>query len=1489
MHLGTALRTALRGRYLVLTAALLAAACGKDKPTITSFTAAPMTVAEGGTTTLSWNVKGADTIKISAEPGGQVVSTSNAMGSQASGAITANTTFTLSAVNSAGTVTRTVSVLVQKAGAPTVDAFTATPDSVESGGAVVLAWETTNATSVDIAPGVLAAGEPDGTVTVNPTANTTYTLTAKNADGMAMASVTVMIIGPQVLSFTANPQAVALGEDSVLSWNVSDATGVRITDGAGTEVFNGATLMGTMTVTPAVATPPGTVTYTLVATDDQSRMATESVTINVNPPNGPTVSFSANPTSIMLGQTSDLQWMVTNAVSVAISDGTSTTTTTADLTGTLTVMPLATTTYTLVATDANNVTAMAMATVTVMNGPPPIFEFTAAPNPIASGGTTTLSWRTVTADSLRILRGTTEIYTTADNMGTFDVTQTVTSTVYTLEATNALGTNMSNVTVYAHMAPVINTFTITPLSFTGNSTIATVTWDVTNVSTLSLLSDGVPVTGFPAVAVDPMVTDDSGTFDVNVSMTTVFTLVAQSAGGAASARLTVANLFSKMEPNDTASTAIPLAGDGGGVLGNINPAGDNDWYVVMVPAGGNLVAETSDGMGGCALDTRIRVYNSTVAVTAIADNDDIDYPANACSRVTPFPDPDVTSDADLGNMTAGLYYIRITTSSFAPNDVGPYALTVRVGTPACGNTLVEGGEQCDDGNTVSGDGCDGICAIESQGVVMGPMAPGTAPVIFTNSIVPQSDRDFYRVEMAGPGYIIAETFTGSLGTCSADTVLTLLDDNFVEIGNDDNDGPGSCSSINPEFDPWAFVQAGTYWLRVEEGGNNAQIASYGIAIRTVGQGCGNGILEVAAPLNEICDDGNSVSGDGCSATCTFEGVAETEPNDAFDAAGVLTVNTDTVFTGSEPAGDNDWYAITVPEGYHLDAYVTVNSFNSCPTSPRARLSLYGTNGTTLLASNVTAGPSGNCGRINPSVDIDAMSLAAGTYYLRVSEDSTPTVDMPSYYLHVRLLAPGCGNGVLDVSLNEQCDDGNAASGDGCDPTCHIEPVGVATLPTATPFVFAESIAPIGQHDFFQLTVTATTYVRARIYAPNQAAGCLAGNDTLIALDDANLVEIGRNDDIEGAANRCSWLNPRDGFTLVAPGTYYLEVWDYLDNSLIPAYELVVDSTPYLVCGNGAIEPGEECDDGNASSGDGCSAACTFEINATVINPPGGTAMVPLAAQGNFQFVQVNLTQDGQSITATAADTGGTACNVANTAIDLGDSAYNLIGSKLGGGPTGTAGTCAAIYFPQDAFATNLAAGTYFLVVSNEGTTGGTIQLDVGIHNPVCGDGVVNAGEQCDDGNTATGDGCGATCQFEGNVMPEVEPNDTLAQANSTGLTGIGTVTTIGTTNIPPVTNDFDYYSFVVPANTTVAVTAGTYTAVGDFDSCTNSVTDTYMTLRNAADVQLAANDDRVPGIYCSRITNYMITTGAAPETYYITIEGFSTTTQTHYYLDINVQ
>ena len=75
--------------------------------------------------------------------------------------------------------------------APTVSGFTATPSHVTSGGRVTLAWSAGNAQYVVVSPQV---GAVRGTsVTVKPTATTTYTLYATNQYGRTSATVTVNV------------------------------------------------------------------------------------------------------------------------------------------------------------------------------------------------------------------------------------------------------------------------------------------------------------------------------------------------------------------------------------------------------------------------------------------------------------------------------------------------------------------------------------------------------------------------------------------------------------------------------------------------------------------------------------------------------------------------------------------------------------------------------------------------------------------------------------------------------------------------------------------------------------------------------------------------------------------------------------------------------------------------------------------------------------------------------------------------------------------------------------------------------------------------------------------------------------------------------------------------------------------------------------------------------------------------------------------------
>ena len=80
------------------------------------------------------------------------------------------------------------------------------------------------------------------------------------------------------------------------------------------------------------------------------------------------------------------------------------------------------------------------------------------------------------------------------------------------------------------------------------------------------------------------------------------------------------------------------------------------------------------------------------------------------------------------------------------------------------------------------------------------------------------------------------------------------------------------------------------------------------------------------------------------------------------------------------------------------------------------------------------------------------------------------------------------------------------------------------------------------------------------------------------------------------------------------------------------------STTLSLCGNGAIDGSEECDDGNANDGDGCTRACTLCGNGTVTSPE--TCETPLTCTGGAN--------DGNACT-TAVDCPGGFCTTKNIA------------------------------------------------------------------------------------------------------------------------------------------------------------------------------------------------------------------------------------------------
>ena len=101
---------------------------------------------------------------------------------------------------------------------PTVT-LNASPTSVNPGGSVTLSWSSTNATDLDIEPGVGKVA-PQGSTPVNPTSSTTYTITATGAGGSATATAHVDV---NAAPAPAPTSAAAPNMSELFSQNVQDA------------------------------------------------------------------------------------------------------------------------------------------------------------------------------------------------------------------------------------------------------------------------------------------------------------------------------------------------------------------------------------------------------------------------------------------------------------------------------------------------------------------------------------------------------------------------------------------------------------------------------------------------------------------------------------------------------------------------------------------------------------------------------------------------------------------------------------------------------------------------------------------------------------------------------------------------------------------------------------------------------------------------------------------------------------------------------------------------------------------------------------------------------------------------------------------------------------------------------------------------------------------------------------------------------------------
>ena len=179
-----------------------------------------------------------------------------------------------------------------------------------------------------------------------------------------------------------------------------------------------------------------------------------------------------------------------------------------------------------------------------------------------------------------------------------------------------------------------------------------------------------------------------------------------------------------------------------------------------------------------------------------------------------------------------------------PAEFGAYSLDAKFRVPTCGDAHIDAFapyfEECDDGNTVSGDGCSAACAVQTDEIEPDNGQAGSADACPTDGqywyarIFPEGDQDYLTFDVMQAGSSIeATTYDLGDGGCDGhllDTLLTLYgpnDEGLQTVLPNDDSGNGTCSHVVA-----ASVFAGTYYVLVQAG-PNASPKTFAYALQVV--------------------------------------------------------------------------------------------------------------------------------------------------------------------------------------------------------------------------------------------------------------------------------------------------------------------------------------------------------------------------------------------------------------------------------------------------------------------------------------------------------------------------------------------------------------------------------------------------------------------------------------------------------------------------------
>lgn len=606
----------------------------------------------------------------------------------------------------------------------------------------------------------------------------------------------------------------------------------------------------------------------------------------------------------------------------------------------------------------------------------------------------------------------------------------------------------------------------------------------------------------------------------------------------------------------------------------------------------------------------------------------------------------------------------------------------------CGDGILEGDEVCDDANTEPGDGCDKQCAVEAGFSCDAASPTACAPICGDGLVV--GDESCDGSELGGQ---TCETLNLGAGVlvCGADCQLDPGGCSAYSCGNGALDAGEICDGAN--------VGEHTCQEAGYDGGSlacrgNCTLDVSGCTLAT----CGNGTVE--GP--EGCDDGNHDSGDGCGGNCAVE--------EGWSCEGQPSVCALLCGNGALDPGEQCDGALLGGQDC-----TTVGDYEGGTLSCGADCG-FDTSGCELpTCGNGTVDVGEQCdGNLLHGETCETQGYLSGTLGCGGSCSFDVSGCVP-----IR-----CGDGL--VSTGEACDDQNTQAGDGCNAACSVEQGwACAGEPSVCTLLCGNGAVDAGEacdtNDLNGQDCASRGFDSGTLHCATDCtfdtSGCryaTCGDGHKDANEDCDGMDLG-------------------GATCQSLG-YVAGMLGCTGNC---GYDTMGCQAP--VCGDGVISPsaGEQCDDNDTDSGDGCNAACQVEQGWIC----SGSPSVCQLSCGNSTW-DPGEECDGADLHGATCQTqgfaGGTLACAGSCTFDTSGCQASICGNGTREGSEACDGADLA---GQDC--------------TDFGFSGGTLACDgscafdtSGCANAVCGNGAVESGEQCDDGNASSGDGCSSTCQWE---------------------------------------------------------------------------------------------------------------------------------------------